>query len=270
MKKKIALLLSFVLVLAFGSAACGTDQTQVDYNGYTYDDLYEVAAAAVDQMAGYTQEELLDSLEDLQTNEATYIAEGYATEQTIEFTIEAYQAWADVAYTLGDYVGYEDFNVSKAGSTVTSELTVDFSDGTMDFTLVYDYYDMSYPTGVTISENLPLGRKMAQAGMNTIISLCIVFCVLILISLIIYCFNIFPYLDERKKEKQKAKAKNEEPQVEAVLEERLAAGIQRPAAPAAQASATDDLELVAVIAAAISAATETPVEGFVVRSIRRR
>ena len=42
------------------------------------------------------------------------------------------------------------------------------------------------------------------------------------------------------------------------------------AAPVAAASQTDDLELVAVISAAIAAATGSSTDDFVVRSIKRR
>ena len=40
-------------------------------------------------------------------------------------------------------------------------------------------------------------------------------------------------------------------------------------APAAEEDLTDDLELVAVITAAIAASEDTPADGLVVRSIRR-
>jgi Na+-transporting methylmalonyl-CoA/oxaloacetate decarboxylase gamma subunit len=133
-----------------------------------------------------------------------------------------------------------------------------FENKDVDFQVVYDYNSMQV-TGITIEPIYSTGEKMSKAGLNTIISISIVFCVLILISLLIACFNIFPYLEKKKAENAKAAA----PAVEA---NKPAPAVS--AAPAA--SAADDTELIAVIAAAIAAGTGTSTSDFVVRSIRRR
>ncbi len=267
MKKKIACMLSLVLALAFLVSACGTDPTTVDYNGYSYDDLYNVSAATIESMGAYSLEDAEETLADLQENSATYISSGYATEETMELTIDIYEAWIENTAELGDYTGYEDFSITKAGSTLTTDMTVLFTDGSANFQLVYNYNDMSYPTAVTINENQTLGQKMAKAGLNTVISISIVFAVLILISLIIYAFNIFPYLENRKKEKEQAR-KAAQAAAEGVPE--AGAAEEQPAAVIEVQQETDDLELIAVIAAAIAADMGTTTEGFVVRSIRRR
>lgn len=99
---------------------------------------------------------------------------------------------------------------------------------------------------------------MEKAGLNTVISMAVVFAVLILISLLISCFKIFPYLEKKKA----AKAAGQAPQ-----QEETPAAAPAPAPVAAQ---TDDTELIAVIAAAIAASTGTSTSDFVVRSINRR
>ena len=99
---------------------------------------------------------------------------------------------------------------------------------------------------------------MTNAGLNTLMGMGIVFIVLILISLIIYAFKIFPYLENKKK----ASIAESMPQ---------AAPAPAPVPVAAPvAAAQDDLELAAVIAAAIAASTGTSTSDFVVRSIKRR
>ena len=111
---------------------------------------------------------------------------------------------------------------------------------------------------ITVDQIQTLGEKMTNAGLNTLMGMGIVFAVLILISLIISCFKVFSYLDNKSKEKQAAQAP---------------AAKEAPAAPAPTvpaAPAQDDLELAAVIAAAIAASTGTSTEDFVVRSIKRR
>jgi sodium pump decarboxylase gamma subunit len=97
---------------------------------------------------------------------------------------------------------------------------------------------------------------MARAALNTIMGMAVVFAVLIIIYAAIECFRIFPYLEKKKKEKEQAQsaAQDEKPAVQA----------EEDAVP------EEDLQLVAVIAAAIAAYTGTSTDDFVVRSIRRR
>ena len=96
-----------------------------------------------------------------------------------------------------------------------------------------------------------LGKKLGNAGLNTLMGMGVVFLVLILISFVISAFGLINKAEERKK-------------------------ANVPAAPAPAASVeepeedlTDDLELVAVIAAAIAASENTNPDGLVVRSIRK-
>jgi sodium pump decarboxylase gamma subunit len=100
------------------------------------------------------------------------------------------------------------------------------------------------------------GELMARAALNTIMGMAVVFAVLIIIYAAIECFRIFPYLEKKKKEKEQAQsaAQDEKPAVQA----------EEDAVP------EEDLQLVAVIAAAIAAYTGTSTDDFVVRSIRRR
>ena len=81
-----------------------------------------------------------------------------------------------------------------------------------------------------------------------------VFVMLIAIALIIYCFKIIPVIQEKfaKKAEPTAEAPKTVPVVAAPVQE------------------TDDLELVAVIAAAIAASENVPVDSFRVRTIKRR
>jgi sodium pump decarboxylase gamma subunit len=112
-----------------------------------------------------------------------------------------------------------------------------------------------------LNEESSFGDSMKKAGLNTLIGMGVVFAVLILISFII---SLFGYI----------------PKIQAALDKKKAAASEAPkAAPAPVAPApvveevvdySDDLELVAVIAAAIAAYEgETSTDGFVVRSIRK-
>lgn len=262
MKKKIALVLSVILMMCM-LGACGTDPENVDYNGYSYSDLSQQAVENAFYIS-YLASNLGSTEVSDQEKEALM---GYGI---TEAQLASYTTWNSVTEEFGpcsvfldenfdpSMVDTSSFVVTKSGETLTTDLTLKFGEKDVIFQVVYDYFDMKI-TGYTIEPVYSLGEKMAKAGLNTIISLAIVFCVLILISLIIYCFNIFPYLEKKKKEKAMAAAPT--PAAEAPVIAKT---------PAAEAPVTDDTELIAVIAAAIAASEGTSPDGFVVRSINRR
>lgn len=247
MKKKIALFLS-VLSVVMMLGACGKqDPTTVDYNGVTYDQLYEASISAVEFVSKLPKEQIQ------QYADLTKFEEEYA------LTVELCKKWLAAMEVSGNYVGLdkESFTVTKSGKTLTTDLMLKFENRDVVFELVYNYHDMEM-TGVTINPVYSFGEKMSTAALNTIICMSIVFTVLICISLIISAFKIFPYLEAKKKEKAAAKAAQVETNVVTQIEE------------IEEQEYVDDTELVAVIAAAIAAYEGTSTDGFVVRSIRRR
>ena len=144
-----------------------------------------------------------------------------------------------------------DFTISSDSATVVETYTTS-SGKKLIFSVTYDEKGQTFSWKV--EEYKSLGDKMAKAGLNTVLSMAIVFAVLIFIAIIIAQFkHIGNFQNGAKKEEVKA-----EPVVEAapVVEEE---------------SLVDDLELVAVITAAIAAASETEsADGLVIRSIIRR
>lgn len=108
---------------------------------------------------------------------------------------------------------------------------------------------------------LTLGEILKKAGLNTLLGMGVVFTVLILISLLIYSMRFIPVIMDKVKNSGKTKKVPETvSQTNAVVAEA--------AAPPLAAEETD-LALIAVITAAIAAATDTPADGIVIRSIRR-
>lgn len=105
-----------------------------------------------------------------------------------------------------------------------------------------------------------MGELMEKAALNTLLGMGTVFLVLILISLIIYCFGFIPKIQSKFSKKNKNEVDS--------------TGIDNAVAQIAKQeesrNETDDLELVAVIAAAIAASEgAASTDGFVVRSIRK-
>lgn len=109
------------------------------------------------------------------------------------------------------------------------------------------------------AEERSLGERFGTALLNTVMGIAIVFLVLIVISGLISCFK---YINQWE---QKANSKN----VQAAPVEKAA-----PVVEAVEEDLSDDLELVAVITAAInsyeeSMGHEVPANGLYVRSIRK-
>lgn len=102
-----------------------------------------------------------------------------------------------------------------------------------------------------------MGDKLMEALVHTLIGMGTVFIILIVISLIISLFKFIPKIQAAfSKKKEVAPAPVKETPVVAAIEE--------------VEEETDDLELVAVITAAIAASMgSSTTDGFVVRSIRR-
>ena len=176
--------------------------------------------------------------------------------KNIDAELDAVSSWLDLVDKYGDVkdaTNGKDFTVTKSGGTLTTDMTLTFGKQDVTYELVYDSVTMEV-TGISLTPVQTMGQKLAKAGQNTVISMSIVFCVLILISLIIYCFKFIALIGNKPK---KAEAKSEPEKKETAA-----------AAPAA--GLTDDTELVAVISAAIAASEGTTTEGFVVRSINRR
>lgn len=239
MKKKISLLLCLIFTVLTMSA-CGGDSTKEDYFGMTYSDLQTMAETNVEQLSAYSQEELAI----------------VASSVTDELTLKLIEGWMATTAELGEYQGLDELTVAKANTTVTVDQYVNYPGRqiVVSFVLNYDYeVEQLLVTDVNVDLVYTLGEKMEKAALNTLMGMGTVFTVLILISLIIYCFRFIGDLQNLGKKKQ--------------TEETAA-----PVAPAVveEAPLTDDLELIAVISAAIAASEGTSTDAFVVRSIHRR
>lgn len=242
MKKKLPLMLCLCfMVLAM--AACGTDPKTVDYFGASYSELEATMGNEVSALVNMTEENRM----------------GVETQGT-ELIKELLASWDETTAELGEYKELGEFSLTKTKDTVTAEQIVKFEnrDAVVSYVYTYDYGTKQIMlTDASADKVYSLGEKMEKAGLNTLMGMGTVFVVLILISLIIYCFNIIPYL-QKKKDGQKTKALEQESAVVTQIEKRE------------EKQLTDDLELVAVISAAIAASTGTSAEGFIVRSIHRR
>jgi len=167
--------------------------------------------------------------------------------------------------TLGEYKEITESSAKEEKDGYLVTVTAEFEKANLTMKLECKHISNQLtPTGLTFStEDInpkSLGKKLADAGLNTLMGLFTVFAVLILISYIISLFKYIPALQE------KLSKKNDEKNMEMAAVQNVTAEIGQKEEK--EEELVNDSELVAVITAAIAASKTSP-DGFVVRSIRR-
>jgi len=199
------------------------------------------AETLISQIAGFSDEEI-----------ENYLAQDDA------FTTATMESWKSVKNELGAYSSIVSQDVEKDGDVVTISTVAQFEKAKADVVLMLDLGQQMY-TSMTYSVQYSLAANMQRAGMNTLMGIGIVFLMLVFLSFVI---GLFKYI-EKFQNVGKKKAAEEAPKAE-----------EAPAPAIAQSEAADedfadDLELVAVISAAIAAYENTSGDSFVVRSIKK-
>ena len=259
MRKRIIAMLC-ICMCVLGLAACGTDPKSVDYNGKTYAELEEYAKTTWEGIKSMDLSQMEPIVAEIDAmSEAERIALMKANEG-LEENYLLIKSWIAVSKEAGTYVDIDSFSVTKTGKTTTTELLVKFDKRSVMMSIVYKNRDMSVET-TTVELVYTTGEKMQKAALNTVMGMGTVFVMLIIICLIISLFRFIPALEDKLKNRK------------ADGQEKAAVGTQPAAAipeAAISEAETDNLELVAVIAAAIAASTGQSTDDFVVRSIKRR
>lgn len=250
--KKLASLL-FMAMLVLGLTACGGSKGPVET---VVDSAYaeQVADFIVANITGMSAEEMqyyvdMDA-EDLQ---------GVLDQSGIPIEAVAFQdifnGYINYTEELGAYISTDSSELSgdEEEASLTTVVAFDVHSATLN--LIFN--DDGVVTTGSIDPIYSFGEILQKAGLNTIIGMGTVFVILIFISLVIALLPKLTGMIENFGKKKEAPA--------AVP----AAPKAEPAAPAEVEELSDDLELVAVISAAIAAYTGTSSDGFVVRSIRR-
>ena len=241
MNRKLKSLLAMVCVLALTLAmsVCAFAADTV-----TEDEAANYKSAAetlISQIAGFSDEEI-----------ENYLAQDDA------FTTATMESWKSVKDELGAYSSIVSQDVEKDGDVVTISTVAQFEKAKADVVLMLDLGQQMY-TSMTYSVQYSLAANMQRAGMNTLMGIGIVFLMLLFLSFVI---GLFKYIEKFQNDGKK-KAAEEAPKAE-----------EAPAPAIAQSEAADedfadDLELVAVISAAIAAYENTSGDSFVVRSIKK-
>ena len=256
-RKTLAAMVLGVSVL--GLTACGSTTPAADEITYDQAYLQSVADFLVANWDSMTDEQI-DTYATVDEEEAQELLDGYSLPFTPDAFTTAFSGYEGNEKELGAYVSTDGYEVSVDKDEITLVTHLTYENRTADLNIVFN--KKSVAQTVTLDPNYSLGEILEKALMNTILGMGTVFSVLIFISLVIYCFNFIPAIQEkfsRKKENGKAAAPAP-----------AAAPAKETVQPAAAEEETvDEGELVAAITAAICAYTGSSSDGFVVRSIRR-
>lgn len=251
MKKKLSVLLCVVAaMLCFTACGGSKENLQYDESSITQStDFLIEYCSAIDEATIEQWKSMTDFQMESQLSQA-------GVPYTKDSFLGAMDAWNQAAKECGEYIGHGDYQYEASTDELKVVTSAEFSERDATITFIYD--DDLYLESVTIDAKYSIGEIMKKAGLNTVLGMGTVFVVLIFISLLISLFKYIPAIQEKFQKKQVSDTKTE--------------AAPAPAVPVVSETedVTDDLELVAVIAAAIAAAEGTSTDGFVVRSIRRR
>lgn len=149
----------------------------------------------------------------------------------------------------------EKIDVTISKDEVIAIVPIEGTEKNASVEIIFD--KKGYVSSMTTNVEYTFGELMTNAALNTLLGMGTVFAVLILICFIISAFGLISKVENAMKNKASQKEIKEEAvnNTIAQIEERE--------------ELADDLELVAVIAAAIASYEGTSTDGFVVRSIRK-
>ncbi len=179
------------------------------------------------------------------------------SDQLEESDIKKYNSWAKLQKEAGEYknIVSADFSMEDNDTVTVIKAVVDYKNEKLLFTFkVGDSKEDITVEKYKEPEPESFATTMKNAGINTVMSITIVFVVLIFIAGIISLFGLIPKLFASKKQEE------ETVDVATVAEVPVVEDV------------TDDTEIVAVITAAIMASMgdEAPADGLHITSIKRR
>lgn len=246
MKLKIKrVMLAVCMVTCLFLSACSTKEQAAsdELDPMLSQSLDQIAQAALQQFTAMDEEQYPLVLSQAEKSGNTVL-------------VSALTSWNGMKDELGEFVSIDDVEVKKAEGGYAVSVSATFQERALTFDVGIDEEITEY-TSMSFSPVYTTGENLARAGMNTLMGMGTVFIVLIFISLLIGCFK---YINEFEK---KNKAQKEAVQIAPAPAPAAAPVVEE------EEELADDLELVAVITAAIAASANTSTDGLVVRSIRR-
>lgn len=260
MKKLLALVCMITCIL--GLTGCGSEVqlTELEQNRVAAAEDY-VATTLVPLCMNYSTDELIDELGQHTLEEIEYVFE-YQQGILLEGNgfMSSLNSFSSGKEEIGEVVSIGEAVGEIDDKQIIVTVQVEGTNGDAEAEVIVSNDLFMRLESAALNPSATMGDLMAKAALNTVIGMGTVFGVLILIIFIISAFSLIPKV-QKFFENRKAK------KVETT-------GIDNAVAQITQQEESeelsDDLELVAVIAAAIAAYEgSASTDGFVVRSIRK-
>lgn len=240
--------------MMFVVTGCGSKEDTLEYDETSVEQVTEFLI----QYCNSSDETVVEEWKSLTEYMQNYQLLQAGLPVTPESFTGALESWQAGVEECGAYVSHGDYSYEVRNDSLEVTLPVQYEERDAEILFIFD--ENMYLDSMTVNAKYSTGEIAQKAGLNTLLGMGTVFAVLILIAFIISLFGLIPKLEKammgsKKKEESSA-----------------AVSVQKETAPAAAVfeTQTDDMELIAVISAAIAAAEGTSTDGFVVRSIRRR
>lgn len=247
MKRKISLLLC-VLVMALSFVGCSEEKVSKTTKE-TLEQSAEVFIGSFSQM----EDKDLESFKTVSDFQLNYIMMSNYLPVTGENFLTIINSWQAAEAECGEYVGHGDYVVEATNDGYEVSTEAEYKNRKATILFVFD--ENMNVESMDVSAIFSMGEILTKAGLNTLLGMGTVFVVLIFLAFLISLMKYIPVVMDMFTKKEadvvKETAENKDSIVETV-------------------EAEDDLELIAVITAAIAAQEGTSTDGFVVRSIRRR
>ena len=233
-----------------------SEEAAVESEAQAAEEVVEGGISASDRasLESYAQQsiEMIVTMDDAQAEEILHPSSILSKYQ--DSMVASVQSWVNAKEELGAYkqILAQDIEVDD---DIVIKTDCEFENGESVVTTTLSLDDLSLVSMEFATAEKTMGQKMEEAVLNTLMGVCVVFCMLLFLSFLISQFKHISKLEEGFKKKNAPAAPAPAP-------------VAAPA-PVEEEEVVDDGELIAVIAAAIAAAEGTTTDGFVVRSIKK-
>ncbi len=260
MKKIITLVCTIACI--FGLTACGSEPTYTTYEQEKMEAAKEIASEVV---VPYLQNFMVDSemsrFDDFTAEEVAYIFYQETRLETDGYKLlSATTSFNNAADAIGtiNAIGTPTARIDDKTIIVTVPVTGSIKNGNAEVIFSNDRFLVL--ESAALNEESTLKDALVKAALNTVLGMGTVFIVLVLISFIISLFGFIPKIQASFANRGKKEEVKEES-----IDNTIAQIVEKE-----EVDVTDDLELIAVIAAAIAASEgAASTDGFVVRSVRK-
>jgi len=249
-KKKISLLLCVLTVLLSLAGCSGKSDAGIEYDSASVQQSAEVIIGSFSQMSA----EDFEQFKSLSEYKLDYTMMQTGLPISGENFIGMINSWEAAEIECGAYIGHGEYEIEEKSDSIIVSTLAEYEE--RQAVIAFSFDKNLNMESMDVSAKFDIGEILTKAGLNTLLGMGTVFAVLIFLAFLISLFKFIPVIMDKLAKKDKAP----------VQEAKNAA----PVAAAPVVEETDDLELIAVITAAIAAQEGTSTDGFVVRSIRRR